>query len=357
MQKLGSSSNLLKNKKSLWRIIMEKRKGSAINFSTILSDGQNINQILKSIEIGHYEFEEMIKTYEKDKDRHGVIFFVRDTKTKESHKIIIDSIYGEANSTQIKDITYNSGADCDKRIILHTINHPDLIKGYTYDAEMAAGFAHINNDCNVKTYIVKASVDRNEPDSSVIYDVEVKPDGEKRTDYTKLPTKQEFEQAEFGIYYNYTIDWDIDYIDRPEDWINNYWYMELKEINFKYPVWNKDGLFMLGESKSELGVVTIKWLLDAKMELLKKVFDNSEINLQKKSPTSHVMSIKLWDRPLSDFVKATTEEKESLAVMIRRPDPFIFEFWQELFYKEKSDNEIIDYLGCLPKQAFTSFVK
>ena len=109
---------------------MEQRKSSAINFSTILSDGLNINQILKSIEIGHYEFEEMIKTYEKDKDRHGVIFFAKDTKTKKSLKIIIDSIYGEANSTQIKDITYNSGADCDKRIILHTLNHPDLKKGY-----------------------------------------------------------------------------------------------------------------------------------------------------------------------------------------------------------------------------------
>ena len=228
----------------------------------------------------------------------------------------------------------------------------------TYDAEMADGFAHINNDCNVKTYIVKVSVDRNEPDnSSVIYDVEVKPDGKKRTKHTKLPTKQEFQQAEFGIYYNYTIDWDIDYIDRPEDWFNNHWHLWIQGLDFKYPVWNQDGLFMLAESKSELGVVTIKWLLDAKMELLKKVFNNSEIKLQIKSPTSHVMSIKLWDRPFSYFVNATIEEKESLAVMIRRQDSFIFEFWQELLDKGNSDNEIIDYLGSLPKQAFTSFVK
>jgi len=330
------------------------KKDCKINWQEYLSSENNINHLFTSIGIDEYEFVDIRTPHIINDHRYGIIVIVKEKEAGNLQEFVIDAISGEPSWAQLMDCTFNFGGDCEKRIILYALNHPDMKKGYLYEAEMATGFAHINNDCKVQTYIVRVSVDRdNQDDKSIIYGVEVKPDGAKRTNHTKLPTKHEFEQAEFGIYYNYTIDWDYGYINRPEDWISNYWHLEIAEIEFKYPVWNQDGLFTLAESVSELGVILIKWLFDTKMELFKKFFYNSDIRLQIKSPTSHVISIKLWDRPLSDFTKATTEDKERLAQMIRKQDSFLFEFWQEILDKGKSDNEIIDYFGSLPENAFT----
>lgn len=329
------------------------KKECKIDWKKLLRDVNNIKELLAAVGIDEYELVNIITNYVIDNRRYGLIVIIKNKDTGNLSEIIIDAMSGKPSWSQLMDCTFDLGRDCEKRIILYALNHAKLKQGYRYDAEMATGFANINNDCNVATYIVRASGNPNERDNkSLIYDVEVKPGGKKRMNYTELPTKEEFEQAEFGIYYNYTIDWDYDYINRKEDWFNNYWHMELNKIDFKYPVWNQEGLFMHCESTSELGVVTIKWLLDSKMELFKRFFNNSDIRLQIISPTSHVISIKLWDRPFSDFIRATTEEKENLAIMIRKQDSLLFEFWQEIFDKGKSDNEIIDYLDCLPQHAF-----
>ena len=84
----------------------------------------------------------------------------KDNKTEKLQKIIIDAIDGEPNSTQVKELTYDQGADCDKRIILYTLDNPNYSKNeFWYEQEMVEGFAKVNNDCGFETFVVEVSLD------------------------------------------------------------------------------------------------------------------------------------------------------------------------------------------------------
>ncbi len=202
---------------------MKKENNFNVNFKEMLCDGQQINKILNHIGQDQFETEETLSTYEKNGNRRGIIFTAKEAETGDQQKIIIDAIYGEPKSTQIKELTYEIGDSCNKRIILYTLGHPDFEeREYEYDGEMASGFAKINNDCGVETYILKIPNNVIGADPVPLrFNTEVILDGKRRTLLKKLPTKHEFEQAEFGILYNYTLDWDYEYIERLEDWFGN----------------------------------------------------------------------------------------------------------------------------------------
>jgi hypothetical protein len=165
-----------------------------VDFKEMLKDPQFLSDTLNGIDRELLLLIKIISTYEKNDNRHGVIFTARETDTGKMQKIIIDAIYGEPNSTQVKDLTYGIGADCDKRIIFYTLENP----GYTrneYRHEMTKKFAKINNDCGVETFIVKVFLDS---DKTKKYNFEVYPDENKLT----RPTKLEFEKAVFNVFYN-----------------------------------------------------------------------------------------------------------------------------------------------------------
>lgn len=334
---------------------MKKQNKFDVNFKEMLSDIKGLNEVLKYIGPDQFQVEEILSNYEKNGNRYGVIFMAKDNKTKKQQKIIIDGIYGEPNSRQIKDLTYGFGGDCGKRIILYTLDNLDFKeREYMYDGEMAEGFAIINNDCGIETYIFKMLryIVGNGP-FPLQLNAEVIPDGERKTLHKILPSLQEFEQAEFGIFYNYSSDWkNPHYIERPEDWFDNYWHLTFHDISFQYPIWTEDGLFMNGVSKSEIGDVALKWLMDNKIELIKKFFDNREIIIDTLPSGRDVISIKLWGKPFSCFTNASIEEKEKIVEEIRRYDGVIFEFWDDLFGRNMSDAEILKNLDCIPEKAF-----
>ncbi|MCD4675965.1 MAG: hypothetical protein K8S18_08220 [Desulfobacula sp.] len=331
-----------------------------IDFKELLSDKQELNKIFNHIGQEQYEIGEILSTYEKDGNRQGIVLLVQDNKIDELQKIIIDAIYGEPNSTQVKDVTYDYGADCDKSIILYTLGYSDLnVRSYEYDGEMSEGFIKINNDCGCDTYLINVSKTLDKSKEPVYrYKTDIKPGNKRLTSLKKLPTKQEFEQAEFGIFYNYSSDWrNPHHIEHPENWFDNYWHLIFQDISFRYPVWTGDGLFMQGVSKSEIGDITLKWLMDSKIELLKKFFDNREIVIDIPPSGRNVMEIKLWDKPISYFAKASSKNKERIAEIIRGYDSVSFEFLDNLFERRMSDEEILKDLGPIPEDAFNELEK
>ena len=76
------------------------------------------------INLEYTQIQKIVSSYEKDNNRFGVIFMAKNIKTENLQKIIIDAIDGEPNSTQVKEMTYDHGADCDKRIILYSLTKP-----------------------------------------------------------------------------------------------------------------------------------------------------------------------------------------------------------------------------------------
>ncbi|MBA3010034.1 MAG: hypothetical protein FP812_07335 [Desulfobacula sp.] len=334
---------------------MKKGNNFNVNFKDMLSDINGINEVLKYIGPDQFQVEEILSNYEKNGNRYGVIFMAKDNKTKKQQKIIIDGIYGEPNSRQIKDLTYGFGVDCDKRIILYTLDNLDSkVREYEYDGEMAEGFAIINNDCGIETYIFKMLryIVGNGP-FPLQLNAEVIPDGEKKTLHKILPSLQEFEQAEFGIFYNYSSDWrNPHHIEHPENWFDNYWHLIFQDISFRYPIWTEDGLFLQGVSKSEIGDLGLKWFMDSKIGLLKKFFDNREIHINTLPSGRNIMEIKLWDKPISYFAKTSIKNKERIAEAIRGYDSVTFEFLDNLFERQIPDKEVLKDLGYFPENAF-----
>jgi len=116
-------------------------------------------------------------------------------------------------------------------------------------------------------------------------------------------------------------------------------------------------LFMHGVSKSEIGDVTLKWLMDSKIELLKKFFDNREINIDTLPSGRSVLGINLWDKPFAYFTTASIEEKEMIAEAIREYDSVTFEFLDNLFERQMTDEEVLKDLGPIPEDAFNELEK
>jgi len=103
---------------------------------------------------------------------------------------------------------------------------------------MVEGFTKINNDCGLDTYIFKIPncIIVTEP-TPLRFNAEVYPGEKKWFLHTKLPSKLEFEKAEFGIIYAHSSDWrNPYYIERPEDWFDNYWHLIFQDISFRYPL-------------------------------------------------------------------------------------------------------------------------
>jgi len=335
---------------------MEQENNFDVNFKKLLSDDKEINKILDRIDGECLMVEDILSTYEKNSNRYGVILTATSLETGKLQKIIIDAIYGEPNSTQVKELTYGDGSDFGKRIIFYTLGHPDhKEREYEYDGQMAEGFAKINNDCGLDIYIFKISL---VSDKTYKSNAVVTPDDKRRTLHKILPTLQEFEQAEFGVIYNYSSDWkNPHYIEHPENWYDNYWHEIYHDISFRYPIWNEGGLFMLGVSKSEIGDVTLKWLMDSKIEVLKKFFSNREINIDTLPSGRSIMEIKFWDKPFSCFTRSTVEEKEMIAEAIRGYDSVTFEFLDNLFGRRMTDEEVLKDLGPILEDAFKELEK
>ncbi len=114
---------------------------------------------------------------------------------------------------------------------------------------------------------------------------------------------------------------------------------------------------MHGVSKSEIGDVTLKWLMDNKIELIKKFFDNREININTLPSGRNIMEIKLWDKPISYFAKTSIKNKERIAEAIRGYDSVTFEFLDNLFGRNMSDEEVLKDLGYFPGLAFMDLDK
>ena len=179
----------------------------------------------------------------------------KDIKTEKLQKIIIDAIDGEPNSTQVKELTYDQGSDCDKRIILYTLRNHDYVKNeYWYEQEMAERFAKVNNDCGFDTFVIDVSWDS---DKIYKFDAEIYPDEKKWTSLKKLPTKLEFEKAVFRVFYNQTDQWggsEYDYMSDIDDWFTGTcWYLDMYDISFKFPIWNENGLFVQADSITHEG--------------------------------------------------------------------------------------------------------
>ena len=337
---------------------MENKKSFGVNFREMLNDTAEINNILNRIDLCNLQVEKILSSYEKDSNRFGVIFMAKD-KNEKLQKIIIDAIDGEPNSTQVKELTYDQGADCDKRIILYTLTNPYYSKNeFWYEKEMTEGLIKVNNDFCFETFLVYVSWASDKKDK---FNLEICPDEKKWTSLKKIPTKHEFEKAVFRVFYNQTdqlTDYDYEYTSDINHWFSGTCrYLDMYGIDFMFPVWNENGLFVQAESMTHEGADELKLIRENNQKYLKKMFVNCETTFEINFSGKVTMLIKLWDKPLSFFSNATYGDKEKIVDKLREVAGRIDEYWDYHHYLNGSRNDDVEEYLAIPEDAFNELEK
>jgi hypothetical protein len=122
----------------------------------------------------------------------------------------------------------------------------------------------------------------------------------------------------------------------------------INNIKFKYPVWTDDGLFTQGIANNEGAALHIQWLSVGKMELLHRFFIDHKITFEKeKASRESIISINLWDKPISFLNDVSEEKQEKIIEYIRKYDWQLFEFWQRVFNVKYSDDDILAEYCCI----------
>ena len=335
---------------------MTNTKRNNVNFKEMLSDTAEVTNILNCLGLDYLQVQEILSSYQKYNNRFGVIFMVKDNKKEKLQKIIIDAIDGEPNTNQVKELTYDQGADCDKRIVLYTLENPNCKKNeYSHETEIAVGFVTVNNDCGFETFIVDVSLDS---EKNLKYAAQIFPDGKRRTSIEKLPTKQECEKAVFKVYYSYTDEvgsddscWHECYCDEGlEGWFKgDCGCLDMMSIKFKYPVWNEKGLFAQEDSNPQQAAKELHLYEENNKIYCKNEFLNREVTFETADSGKTSTFIKLWDKPLSFFTNASPANKEVIVEYLRNYDREFYEIWCE---RRNLDVSNCEKYFSIPENAF-----
>jgi hypothetical protein len=220
------------------------------------------------------------------------------------------------------DITFNIGSECNPRIVVYDSTGDTNV----YVKSGVAGFAQICNDCGLSTFLVASKV----TDAGISYSLVTDYALYGPSDLKILPTKDEFQQTELICNIHTVLGFDprleMEYFEWPCDSIT--WFVEDSDLELTYPVWNKTGVFMRLTAASEKGQKQIKWLLGNKQSELEKTLGDFRVEYDSESSFPREINTRVWDKPLTEFVFATDDEKYKLAekvVEMNKSDHWFFQ--------------------------------
>jgi hypothetical protein len=292
-----------------------------------------IEDLLNKIGIDKQKFVGIESTKIISDERFSVIF----NTIKEGNGIkgrhIIDVISTEPTWQQLMDVTFGAGADCDTKIVIY--DNSAQWNDRVSNRNTAAKFASINNDCGLDTYVLGATAleRRNKDELKISYAIEASPKVGYETYYRKLPTKEEFEQAEFWLYFDEYSAAVQERIYNPDWWIGGPVVYFIDEVIDAFPIWNEDGIFMRATADNFSGHQTLIELLDTKRNEIEQHFKGCDLKIHWIPDSPIEITAKYDDRPFGDFVSMNIEEKYRCAGKCRN---ILSEF--RAFFEELIDN-------------------
>jgi hypothetical protein len=270
-----------------------------------------IETLMEKIGIGDQKLTGIETTSRINDDRFYVIF----NTIKDGHgnkgRHIIDVIFSEPTWRQMMDVTFGAGPDCDSRIVIYDNAAQSFDK--VSNRETAVKFASINNECGVGTYIINASSTENCEKNNIElkYDIEVLPDRGFDNDYYKLPLQEEFEQAEFWLYFDETDDYTREMLYDPDWWMGGPMTYLIDGIIGLTPSWRNDGFYVqvTADNDNYPGHQMLVKLIDNKRHKIERHFEKYELKIIWEPNTPIEITVKFDERPFKDFIFMTIEEK------------------------------------------------
>jgi len=273
----------------------------------------SIKDLMDLIGIGEQKYAGIESTKIISDQRFSVIFNTKRDDVGNKGRHIIDVILTEPTWQQLMDITFGAGCECDTRIVIY--DNATLWNDLVSNSNTAAKFASINNDCELDTYVLGATAleCRYKDELIISYTIEASPNVGWETNYHKLPTKEEFENAEFWLYFD---DYRVAVQERiynPDWWMGGPTTYFIEEVIDTFAGWNEDGFYVRATADNIQGHKFLVDLLETKHNEIEQHFKGYDLKIHKIPDDPIVITVKYDDRPFSDFLSMNIEEKNRCA--------------------------------------------
>lgn len=315
------------------------RKSHAVSFTTCFGENWKdhfttkdaISELFQQIKISAEEIIGISPVPNDASDRVTVLVTTRHSETGAITKAVIDFSTGGPTWEQFIDLTYDSGANTNLKIIV-----------YDYEGRMPqpagtpseiADLAAINNRCGVRTILVETVCSQKDGAKRLEYflyeDLYTDPEELVIPGIQTLPTKRQIQEAEFWAgYYGGT----CQFRDAPpikvDAHVINGWTpgfevtpgVELRAL------WTEEGFSMNLLAKPESEKLSQIW--NERKAIFMEEYSGHDIAYSPNSNGKAVISVNLDKTPISDLIDLRFEEK--------------WEYAELVYYQEGKFQEIVE---------------
>ena len=275
------------------------------------SEKKTIETLMKKIGISDQKFTGIETTSKINDDRFYVIF----NTIKDGHgnkgRHIIDVILDEPTWQQMMDVTFGAGCQCNTRIVI--FDNAAELSDVVSNRETASKFASINNKFGVDTFVIAAHLTENREQDiiDISYNIEASQHHGYSIDYRRFPSKDEFEQAEFWMYFDEFLYFPPERIYDPNLWMNGSVFHFIDKGIDVFPIWTNAGFFMLITADNFRGHKILVKLVETKRNEIEKHFKDYKLAINRIPDTPVEIIVKFDERPFKDFISMSIGEKNS----------------------------------------------
>jgi hypothetical protein len=185
------------------------------------------------------------------------------------------------------------------------------------------------------TVVDNCEKNKNEPK----YDIEVLPDSGYGTEYYKLPSQEEFEQAEFWLYFDETDDYTQEMLYDPDWWMGGPMTYFIDGIIGLTPSWRNDGFYIQVTADNFSEHQILVKLIDNKRHKIEQHFENYELKIKREPDTPIEITVKFDECPFKDFIFMTIEEKCKYVEKYRNLKDELSDFLFEEIFEDIDETE------------------
>jgi len=275
-------------------------KKENFDFKKYYSNEENINDLLKAMDLSDYEFCGIQNTYAINDNRFAFGMFAKNKNSGKLLSIYVDAIMGYPSWDQGMDAAFGLGQDYDKRVILFCYENVDPLKfDELTNIDVVMNFIEIINKSELDTYLFEViDSDDNNPEKPLDYFDFISPlNDETPASIKKLPSKTDFHQARFNIIFSAFMNMGRQLYLEPDEWLEPYGY----GCHFKIEkVWDENGGFinaiLNSDKQSDRDIFGMYY-----EELKIRIPDYSIEFIMNENKVNGV-SVKILDNPFSEFV-------------------------------------------------------
>lgn len=284
-------------------------KNVKFDFKKYYSSKENINALLKDMELNDYKFGGIKNTYAINDNRFAFGMFVKNKENGKLLSIYVDAIMGYPSWDQCMDVTFNLGQDYDKRVILFCYDKVEpLVFDELNNIDVVENFVGIINKSGLDTYLINIdALDDNNPEKPLDYFGFINYlDAKVQVPLKELPSKTDFHRARFNIIFCAFMNMGRLLYMEPDEWMEPYGY----GCHFKIEkVWDENGGFINAILNSDKQ--SDRDILDMYFAELKIRIPDYSIEFIMDEDKVKGVSVKIFDNPFSEFA-VNIDNAESL---------------------------------------------